>query len=123
MTESSVRTDVASIPDGSAWAPFRHKVFLVLWMATLLSNVGGWMHDVGAGWLMTTLTTSPLMVSLVQTATTLPVFLLALPGGALADIFDRRRLLISTKIVMTLLAAAMGALVIAGGMTPLTLLP
>jgi MFS family permease len=94
----------------------------VLWTATLLSNIGGWMHDVGAGWLMTTLTSSPLMVSLVQTATTLPVFLLALPGGALADIVDRRRLLVGTKIAMTLLAAGMGAVVLSGGMTPAALL-
>ena len=60
----------------SAWSPFRHHVFTVLWTAMLLSNVGGWMHDVGAGWLMTTLNPSPLLVSLVQAATTLPVFLL-----------------------------------------------
>ena len=122
MADSIAQAAAAASPATSAWSPFRHRVFLVLWTATLLSNVGGWMHDVGAGWLMTTLTDSPLMVSLVQTATTLPVFLLALPGGALADILDRRRLLIGTKIVMTLLAAAMGATVLTGGMTPATLL-
>ena len=102
----------------SAWSPFRYRVFAVLWIAMLLSNVGGWMHDVGAGWLMTTLNPSPLLVSLVQAATTLPVFLLALPAGALADIVDRRRLLLIAKIYMTVIAAAMGMVVLAGRMTP-----
>jgi MFS family permease len=106
----------------SAWSPFRHAQFAVLWTAMLLSNVGGWMHDVGAGWLMTTLNPSPLLVSLVQAATTLPVFLLALPAGALADIVDRRKLLLAAKIFMTLVALALGLVVAAGGMTPAALL-
>ena len=106
----------------SAWSPFRHRVFAVLWVAMLLSNVGGWMHDVGAGWLMTTLNPSPLLVSLVQAATTLPVFLLALPAGALADIVDRRRLLLIAKIYMTVIAAGMGIVVLAGRMMPVGLL-
>jgi hypothetical protein len=61
-----------------AWAPFRHGAFAVLWTATVVSNVGTWMNEVGAGWLMTSLAPSPLMVALVQTAATLPVFLFAL---------------------------------------------
>jgi MFS family permease len=104
------------------WSPFRHRVFAVLWVATLLSNVGTWMHEVGAGWLMTTMTTSPIWVALVQTTSTLPVFLLALPAGALADILDRRRLLLATQVTMMLLAAALGGTVLAGAMMPLTLL-
>jgi predicted MFS family arabinose efflux permease len=110
----------AAIP--SAWAPFRHRAFVVLWTAMLLSNVGGWMHDVGAGWLMTTLAPSPLLVALVQAATTLPVFVLALPAGALADIVDRRRLLLVAKAFMTLVALGLGLLVAAGGITPAALL-
>lgn len=106
----------------SAWSPFRHRVFAVLWLAMLLSNVGSWMHDVGAGWLMTTLNPSPLLVSLVQAATTLPVFLLALPAGALADIIDRKRLLLIAKVYMAVIAAVMGAIVLAGNMTPEILL-
>lgn len=107
---------------GSAWSPFRHRTFTVLWTATLLSNIGTWMHDVGAGWLMTTLAPSPLMVSLVQAATTLPVFLLALPAGALADIVDRRRMLIAIKACMVLLTAGMGMVVLGGQMTAIGLL-
>jgi MFS family permease len=106
----------------TAWSPFRYHTFTVLWIAMLLSNIGGWMHDVGAGWLMTTMNPSPLMVSLVQAATTLPVFLLVLPAGALADIVDRRRLLLIAKVYMTLLAAGMGVVVLAGSMTPVALL-
>ena len=98
-------------PRPSAWAPFGHTAFTVLWVATVVSNIGTWMHDVGAGWLMTNLSPSPLMVALVQTATTLPIFLFALPAGALADIVDRRRLLIVVQIVMTVLAALLAALV------------
>lgn len=96
---------------GGAWAPFRHGVFAVLWTATVISNVGTWMNEVGAGWLMTSLAPSPLMVALVQTATTLPVFLFALPAGALADIVDRRRLLIITQSLMAATAGLFGLLV------------
>jgi len=62
----------------------------MLWIATVVSNVGTWMHNVGAAWLMTSLTASPAMIALVQAATSLPVFLVGLLAGALADIVDRR---------------------------------
>ena len=84
----------------------------MLWAATVVSNIGTWMHDVGAGWLMTSLAPSPLMVALVQAATTLPVFLFALPAGALADILDRRRLLLFIKILMVAVALALGLVVL-----------
>jgi hypothetical protein len=58
----------------SAWSPLRQPVFRALWIVTIFSNIGTWVHDVGAGWLMTSLSPSPLMVSLVQTAGTLPMF-------------------------------------------------
>lgn len=89
----------------STWSPLRLSVFRWLWIATLASNVGTWMHDVGAGWLMTSLTPSAVMVALVQTATSLPVFLLALPAGALSDIVDRRRYLIVVQVWMAMMAA------------------
>jgi MFS family permease len=80
------------------------------------------MHSTGAVWLMTSLTPSPLMVALVQTATSLPPFLLALPAGALADVVDRRRLLLATQGWMLIAAAVLGLLTIAGAVTPWTLL-
>jgi len=100
--------------DGGAWSPFRHGAFALLWSATVVSNVGTWMNDVGAGWLMATLSPTPLMVGLVQTATTLPVFLFALPAGALADIVDRRRLLLVLNALLGITAAAFAVLVFAG---------
>jgi MFS family permease len=98
----------------SAWSPLRIPVFRTLWIATLASNVGTWMHDVGAGWLMTSLSPSPVMVALVQTATTLPVFLLALPAGALSDIVDRRRYLIVVQLWMAVVAALLAVLTFTG---------
>ncbi len=105
-----------------AWSPLRFADFALLWTAVLLSNTGSWMHDVAAGWLMTTLAPTPFMVALVQAATTLPVFLLALPAGALADRVDRRRLLILVQSCMLLLAALLGTLVLAGAATSVWLL-
>ncbi len=103
-------------------APFRHKAFAVLWIATVASNVGTWMHDVGAGWLMTELAPSPNMVAMVQAATTLPIFLFALLAGAVADIVDRRRLLIWVNLALGVAALGMAAVVQLGLMTPWLLL-
>ena len=105
----------------SAWSPFRIPVFRVLWIATLASNIGTWMHDIGAGWLMTSLSPSPVMGALVQTATTLPIFLLAMPAGALSDIIDRRRYLIVVQVWMALVASVLGMLTLSGITTAWTL--
>ena len=102
----------------SAWAPFSHAAFTVLWTATVVSNIGTWMHDVGAGWLMTELSPSPLVVAAVQAATTLPVFLFALVAGAVADICDRRRLLILVNALMAGVAACLALLVAVERVTP-----
>ncbi|MGE5766874.1 MAG: MFS transporter [Bacteroidota bacterium] len=106
----------------SAWSPFGHRAFALLWTATLISNTGTWMHDVGAGWLMTTVSPSPAVVALVQTATTAPIFLFALLAGALADRVDKRRFLIATNVVMAVVVAVMAALTALGAMTPALLL-
>lgn len=108
----------AAKPNASGpWAPLRHRVFRMLWLASVVSNIGSWMHEVGAGWLMTSLAPSPLMVALVQAATTAPVFLLALPAGALADIVDRRRYLIVSQVWMMAAASILGVLTLTGATT------
>jgi MFS family permease len=81
-----------------------------------------WMNDVAAAWLMTTLTTSPVMVALVSTASTLPVFLLGLPSGAMADILDRRRYFAATQLWVSVIALVLAALALAGALTAEVLL-
>jgi MFS family permease len=77
----------------------------VLWLATVLSNIGSWMQNAAAAWLMTSLRPQPFEVALVQAATAVPMFLFSLPAGALADIIDRRRLLIAVQIAAVVIAA------------------
>ena len=114
--ELHARDDSRSL--ASAWSPLGASVFRALWIATVISNVGTWMQDVGESWLMTTLTPSPVLVALVETAGSLPVVLVALPAGALADIVDRRRLLLVMQIWMFVAAGAMGILALMGYVTP-----
>lgn len=109
-------------PIPGAFAPLRERVFLILWLATVAANTGTWMRDTASGWLMTSLAPSPTMVALVQAATTLPIFLLALPAGALADIVDRRRLMITIQIGLSLVSVALGVLTWMGWITPTSLL-
>ena len=106
----------------SALAPLGEPLFRSLWIAAVISYTGTWMQNVGAGWLMTELTTSPLMVSLVQAAAAIPVFLVVLPEGALADMVDRRRLLLFTQSWMVVAAAALGVLTFFGAVSPWLLL-
>jgi MFS family permease len=87
----------SNVDSTSAWSPLRHPVFRSLWLAALVSNIGTWMQNVAAAWHMTSLSPSPLMVALIQAATSLPVFLVGLPAGAVADIVDRRHLLLFTQ--------------------------
>ena len=91
----------------AALAPLRHQLFRSLWTANLVVYLGVWMQSTTAGWMMTSLTPNALMVSLVQGATMLPVFLFVLPAGALADLFDKRRMLLATQTWMALSAAAL----------------
>nr|WP_240940311.1 MFS transporter [Planosporangium flavigriseum] len=107
---------------GAAWAPLRHKWFRVLWIAQFASSVGGWLQTVAAQWLMLTLTRAPLPVALVQTALSLPVFLVGLPAGALGDIVDRRRLLIVSQAFTLVAAAGLAVLTFAGLVSPWLLL-
>src|SRR6058998_4147165 len=106
----------------SPWAPLREPLFRSLWGAAVISYTGTWMQNVGAGWLMTQLTTSPLKVSLVTAASTLPVFLVILPAGALADLVDRRRFLLITQSWMVAASAVLGILTLLKVVTPWSLL-
>src|SRR5262249_55463746 len=106
----------------SPWAPLRVPLFRSLWIAAVISYTGTWMQNVGAGWLMTQMTMSPLMVSLVQAAATMPVFFLMLPAGALADLVDRRRFLLITHAWMVVAAATLGILSLTQHITPWILL-
>src|SRR3954464_11975933 len=91
---------VGAAKSPSAGSRRANPLFRALWLAAVASNVGTWMHNVGADWLMTSLAPSPFMVGLMQTAENAPLFLLALPAGALADIVDRRRLLLISQAWM-----------------------
>ena len=111
------------MPTPVALAPLKQPVFRGLWLAWLAANMTMWMNDVAAAWLMTSLTTSPVMVALVQTASTLPVVLLGLPSGAMADILDRRRYFAATQLWVSITALILAALALAGALTaPLLLL-
>ena len=123
MSNSS--TNTATAPRSatvSAWSPFGHKAFALLWAATLISNIGTWMHDVGAGWLMTTLNPSPDVVTLVQAATTLPIFLFALFAGTLADRVNKRSLLVIVNAILFVVISTLAVLVALERMTPTLLI-
>ena len=103
-------------------APFRHRAFAVIWTATLISNVGWWMYSAASGWLMTSLNPDPFIVALVQAASSLPIFLFAIPAGALADIFDKRKFLLIVESLTTAVSAVYAVIVGFGLATPGNLL-
>lgn len=105
-----------------AWAPLAEPVFRALWIASLGSNIGTWLQNVAAGWEMTNLTPSPLLVALVQVAITAPSFLLAIGAGALADIADRRAILIGTQAAGAVIAGLLAFATALGALTAPTLL-
>ena len=106
----------------SAWSALRHPVFRGFWIAVLASQIGTWMQNAGAAWLMASLAASPALVALMQTATSLPTFLFGLPAGALADVVDRRKLLLLTQSWMLGAALVLAVVTIAGVVTPALLL-
>ena len=114
--------DPAGAASESAWAPLRITIFRWLWVASLASNVGTFMHNVGASWLMTDLTRSPTLISLLQTVYAAPGFLLALPAGALADVIDRKKMLVASQSFMLAVATAMGVLTVTDRITTTWLL-
>lgn len=106
------RVTAVDAPVHGPWSPLRVRLFLHLWLAAVVSNVGTSMHTVGAAWAITDLTDSPTVISLVQTAWAIPGFLVAVPSGAFADVIDRRRLIIASQIGSMLFAAALGVLAV-----------
>ena len=124
MPDSQPHPPAAPIADEDLdpLAPFRHRVFTLLWSTWLIANLCMWMNDVAAAWLMTTLTSQPNWVALVQTAATLPVFLLGLPSGALADILNRKHFLFFTQLWVAVVGALLALAAFAGVITPSLLL-
>jgi MFS family permease len=106
----------------AALVPLRHPLFRMLWVTNVVVSLGVWMQNTGAGWLMATLSPDALTVSLVSAATILPVFLLALPAGALADTVDKRLFIITTQGWMLSAAALLAVLTYAGWTGATTLL-
>lgn len=122
-TESAApRPESGAEPQIGSFAPLRIALFRDRWIASTVSGVGTWMQDTAATWLMTVLTTSPLLIALMQTAASLPVLALGLFAGSTADIFDRRRLLIFWQTWMLVSVAVLAILTFAGVISPFTLL-
>lgn len=95
----------------------KHRTFAVLWVATVVGNIGTFMRDVASGWLMTDLSASPAAVAMVQAAGSLPIFLLAIPAGVLADLLDRRKLLIFVQALLAAVSITLLVLAHTGGLT------
>jgi MFS family permease len=120
---SDVSPQAASAPPAlSRLGPFRYASFTALWIATIVSNIGGWMYSAASGWLMTSLSPDPLTVSLVQVAATLPMFLLAVPAGAVADLIDLRKFLVGTELAIAAISAAFALIISLDIATPGNLL-
>jgi MFS family permease len=103
-------------------SPFSVPIFRAIWIASLASNFGGLIQSVGAAWMMTSLSASPLLIALVPAATTLPIMLLSLWAGAVADSLDRRKVMLACQVAMLLTSAGLAATAWAGLMTPWLLL-
>jgi MFS family permease len=106
----------------TGFEPLRERLFRDRWIASIVSNVGGWMQDTAGTWLMTALTSSPLLIALMQTAASLPVLFLGLAAGATADIYDKRRLLIFWQTWMLVTVAILSVLTFLGVISPWVLL-
>ena len=122
MTDTSPIAPERAPASASPWAPLSLPVFRMLWAVWMTANACMWMSDVAAAWMMTTLTSSPTMVALVQTAATLPVFLLGVPSGALADILDRRRYFVATQFWVAAVAVVLCVASLLDALTPSLLL-
>ncbi len=102
----------------STFSPLRHETYRTIWFASLASNFGGLIQAVGAAWMMTVITSSEDMVALVQTSTALPIMLFSLISGALADNYDRRRIMLTAQSAMLVVSILLTACAILGWITP-----
>ncbi|OZA68187.1 MAG: arabinose ABC transporter permease, partial [Sphingomonadales bacterium 39-62-4] len=112
----------ATSAPGSALAPFQYPAFRAIWTANLFSNIGSMIQSVGAAWLMTELTTSHVLVALVQASATIPILLLGVFAGAIADNFDRRRVMLAAQSGMLIVSAVLAGLSFTGNIGPYSLL-
>lgn len=112
----------ARFAGNGVFAPFQHRIFFAIWISSLISSFGTVIQGVGAAWLMTTIARSPDYVALVQAATTAPLMLFALLGGALADTYDRRRIMLVSQALVFIASLAIALINWAGWITPWTLL-
>ena len=126
MSESqpkpSVPAAAAATARTSSWGVLRHPTFRAIWVANIISNVGGWVSAAASGWLMTSLNPDPLAVSLVQVVSNVPIFALALPAGALVDVVDQRRFLIAGELAIMASTTVFAILVSSHLITPTSLL-
>ncbi len=106
----------------TTWSSLRYPIFRAFWATSLLSFFGATMQNMGAQWLMAELTDSPLMVSLVQSSMNFSIFLVSLPGGVIADMFDRRLVMLGSLVTMMMTTSLIGVLAIMGIITPVALL-
>ncbi len=120
--DTTPETSLGATPSPSGFAPLRIALFRDRWIASTVSSLGTWMQDTAGTWLMTMLTTSPLLIALMQTAASLPVLMLGLLAGATADIFDRRRLIIFWQVWMLASVAILAVLTFLGHISPWALL-
>src|SRR5271154_524784 len=121
-TPPNAPTPTTPAPNLSGFAPLKITLFRDRWIASTISSLGTWMQDTAGTWLMTALTTSPLLIALMQTAASLPVLFLGLLAGATADIYERRRLLIFWQSWMLVSVAILAVLTFMGIVSPVTLL-
>lgn len=122
MAESDASKNGKAVKSGSTFAPFHYPAFRAIWIANLWSSLGATIQSVGAAWLMTDLSHSHHMVALVQASTTIPIMLLGVPAGAIADNFDRRRVMLAAQISMFIASGVLAILTWQGLVTPWILL-
>ena len=122
MAESDAPVPADPVKHGGTFAPFRYPAFRAIWIANLWSSLGATVQSVGAAWLMTDLSHSHHMVALIQASTTIPIMLLGVPAGAIADNFDRRRVMLAAQIAMLVASTALALLSWQDAVTPFSLL-